>query len=142
MARLLITLNPAATPIVVAGEADTVETFVLAGAPLVQVVKLPSAPVATVLDRGNRQRTLEIAIKCAPKANPFEALRWALALELALGGAATALRIDYGAPGVGIRIEAADTSLQVRASHQGVTPLLSITVTLGIYTVVNLPLTG
>ena len=63
-------------------------------------------------------------------------------MELALGGAATALRIDYGAPGVGIRIEAADTSLQVRASHQGVTPLLSITVTLGIYTVVNLPLTG
>jgi hypothetical protein len=101
------------------GPAETVEGPTLDGVPLADVVQLARATRVTVIDRGNRARTLAWKVRRAAAASAVQALRNGiaeeLAVELASGGI---VAVNYGMPG-GIVLGFLDGALTHQVAHSG-----------------------
>jgi hypothetical protein len=102
---------------------ESVEGPTLDGHPVAEIVLLPRALQATVIDRGARLRTLEWKVKKAPAPDPIQALAAAVTSELALeASAGSPLVLCYGGP-TGITLSFTDGALTHTVAHQGRTSL-------------------
>jgi hypothetical protein len=98
---------------------ETVEGPTLDGTPLADVVQLARSARVTVIDRGNRARTLVWKVKRKPAASAVQALFAALQEEFNLeASSGLPIVLSYGMPG-GMVLTVSDGALTHHCEHSG-----------------------